>query len=101
MHERSLDRMAAAPKPMTYGLRQKPRLCSSSKTIPSCAATLAYNLTREGFRVLTAADGEAGLEQARQERGELDLVVLDVMLPGISGFQVLRALRGRNRHTRF
>jgi DNA-binding response OmpR family regulator len=56
--------------------------------------TLAYNLTREGYRVLIAADGESGLEQARRERGALDLVVLDVMLPGISGFQVLRALRG-------
>jgi DNA-binding response OmpR family regulator len=60
---------------------------------PVLRGTLAYNLTREGFRVLTAADGEAGLEQARQERGDLDLVVLDIMLPGISGFQVLRALR--------
>jgi DNA-binding response OmpR family regulator len=63
---------------------------------PVLRGTLAYNLTREGFRVLTAADGEAGLDQARRERGSLDLVVLDVMLPGISGFQVLRALRAES-----
>jgi DNA-binding response OmpR family regulator len=60
---------------------------------PVLRGTLAYNLSREGFRVLTAADGEAGLHQAREAGAALDLVVLDVMLPGISGFQVLRALR--------
>lgn len=54
---------------------------------------LAYNLSREGLRVLKAADGERGLALARQELDRLDLVVLDVMLPGISGFQVLRLLR--------
>lgn len=63
---------------------------------PVLRGTLAYNLAREGFRVLTAADGEAGLEQARREREALDLVVLDVMLPGMSGFQVLRALRAES-----
>ncbi len=60
---------------------------------PVLRSTLAYNLSREGFRVLTAGDGEVGLELARQELDRLDVVVLDVMLPGISGFQVLRALR--------
>lgn len=60
---------------------------------PVLRSTLAYNLSRDGFRVLTAADGESGLALARQERNHLDLVVLDVMLPGISGFQVLRMLR--------
>jgi DNA-binding response OmpR family regulator len=63
---------------------------------PVLRSTLAYNLTREGFRVLTAGDGETGLAQAREERGALDLVVLDVMLPGINGFQVLRALRAKS-----
>jgi DNA-binding response OmpR family regulator len=52
---------------------------------------LAFNLTREGYEVTTAADGEAGLEAARNEG--LDLVVLDVMLPGMSGVEVLRRLR--------
>ena len=56
-------------------------------------SVLDYNLTREGFRVLTAADGEAGLRQAREAADALDVIVLDVMLPGISGFQVLRLLR--------
>jgi DNA-binding response OmpR family regulator len=60
---------------------------------PVLRGTLAYNLTREGFRVLTAATGEAALDVARDEGNRLDVVVLDVMLPGISGLQVLRILR--------
>jgi DNA-binding response OmpR family regulator len=60
---------------------------------PILLSTLAYNLTREGYRVLTAADGEGGLGVARREGDRLDLVILDVMLPGINGFQVLRQLR--------
>jgi DNA-binding response OmpR family regulator len=60
---------------------------------PTLLTTLNYNLLREGYRVLTAADGEAGLSLARQELARLDLVVLDLMLPKLSGLQVLRHLR--------
>jgi DNA-binding response OmpR family regulator len=59
-------------------------------------STLAYNLAREGFRALTAANGEAALELAKQEADRIDLVLLDVMLPGISGLQVLRILRAQS-----
>jgi two-component system phosphate regulon response regulator PhoB len=60
---------------------------------PTLLSTLVYNLSREGYRVLTAADGETALSVARREVARLDLVILDVMLPGISGLQVLRHLR--------
>ena len=60
---------------------------------PTLLSTLTYNLTREGYRVLTAVDGETGLAVARNEGSRLDLVVLDIMLPGMNGFQVLRQLR--------
>ena len=63
---------------------------------PTLLSMLAYNLSREGYRVLTAADGENGLSLARREVARLDLVVLDVMLPGLSGFQVLRRLRAES-----
>lgn len=53
--------------------------------------TLAYNLVRQGYRVLTATTGNAALETARQEQP--DLVILDVMLPGLDGFEVCRILR--------
>lgn len=49
-----------------------------------------YNLEREGYRVLTAMDGDAAIELARAELP--DLIVLDVMLPGISGLEVCRNL---------
>ncbi|MDQ2673054.1 MAG: response regulator transcription factor [Chloroflexota bacterium] len=52
---------------------------------------LAFTLTREGYEVTTAADGASGLEAARSDR--LDLILLDVMLPGMSGVEVLRVLR--------
>ncbi len=58
---------------------------------PHIVAVLRAYLEREGHEVLTAADGEAALELATGARP--DLLVLDVMLPGRSGFEVLRALR--------
>ena len=51
-------------------------------------------LAREGYRVLTAADGKTALEMARREHP--DLVLLDLMLPGISGWDVCRALRAED-----
>ena len=51
-----------------------------------------YNLEREGFRVSAAGDGEAGLEQLFAERP--DALVLDLMLPGRNGLEVLREVRG-------
>jgi two-component system, OmpR family, response regulator len=52
---------------------------------------LARGLTAEGFVVDVATDGNAGLEQARH--GDYDAVVLDVMLPGRSGYDIVRTLR--------
>jgi len=53
--------------------------------------TLAYNLTREGYRVLDAGDGRTAIDVARRERP--DLVLLDLMLPEVDGFAVLRTIR--------
>jgi two-component system alkaline phosphatase synthesis response regulator PhoP len=52
---------------------------------------LTFNLTREGYEVAAVGDGETALDAARNER--LDLILLDVMLPGMSGVEVLRVLR--------
>jgi DNA-binding response OmpR family regulator len=59
---------------------------------PSITMGLELNLRAEGYRVLVAHDGEEGLAVARKE--EIDLVILDVMLPRLNGFEVLRILRG-------
>ncbi len=48
-------------------------------------------LEKDGFRVISAADGPAALQMARREKP--DLVVLDLMLPGMDGWEVCRALR--------
>jgi two-component system, OmpR family, phosphate regulon response regulator PhoB len=60
---------------------------------PDIAAMVAYHLARESYRVRTVANGSEALEAVERERP--DLVVLDLMLPGISGLDVLRELRGR------
>jgi two-component system OmpR family response regulator len=54
-------------------------------------ATLRYNLRKEGYEVVTAADGAEALETARREKP--DLLILDVMLPKLSGLEVCRILR--------
>jgi DNA-binding response OmpR family regulator len=53
--------------------------------------TLAHNLRREGYTVLTANRGDDALELAREKSP--DLILLDVMLPGVDGIQVCRLLR--------
>jgi DNA-binding response OmpR family regulator len=53
--------------------------------------TLEYNLAGEGYEVITAADGLTALEVAREEQP--DLIVLDLMLPRLDGFEVCRILR--------
>ncbi len=53
--------------------------------------TLAYNLAQEGHEVIQSADGAEALERARKEK--FDLIVLDVMLPGLDGLSFCRILR--------
>lgn len=59
------------------------------------AETIAYNLEQSGYHVITVADGNSALDAARSERP--DLIILDVMLPGIDGLEVCRQLRRENR----
>jgi DNA-binding response OmpR family regulator len=58
---------------------------------PILRETISYNLSREGFSVLLAADGEQALDLART--ASPDVIVLDIMLPSVDGLQVLRTLR--------
>lgn len=61
---------------------------------PAISVLIEFNLKLAGFEVLSACDGEAALEAIPKLR--LDLIVLDLMLPKMNGFQVCRQLRSRN-----
>ena len=58
---------------------------------------LKFNLKREGYETLEALDGETGLLLAQTK--DPDLILLDVMLPKMSGFDICKTLRGENRTT--
>src|SRR5687767_11853888 len=58
---------------------------------PDIVALVAYHLARSGYSVSTATNGPDGLAQARREKPSL--IVLDLMLPGMSGLEVMRQLR--------
>ena len=64
---------------------------------PGLVLTLTDRLTREGYAVETSGDGESALERAAGDT--FDLVLLDVMLPGLNGFDLLRDLRRRGVQT--
>jgi two-component system phosphate regulon response regulator PhoB len=59
---------------------------------PDIVALVAYHLAKANYRVSTASSGPDALQLARQERPSL--IILDLMLPGMSGFEVIEQLRG-------
>ncbi|MGH8233351.1 MAG: response regulator [Rhodanobacteraceae bacterium] len=84
---RQIDRLRA-----TYGARVM--VVDDSATI---RAVLGKMLAQDGYEVLKAADGESAVEMAQSQFP--DLIFLDIVLPGMSGFAVLRSLR-RDTRTR-
>ncbi len=77
-----LPTMALENKPVTLLLIEDER---------AIAEALLFGLEQEGFRVLHAADGPRGLELART--AQPDLILLDIMLPGMDGFSLCRQIR--------
>ncbi|OGN88679.1 MAG: DNA-binding response regulator [Chloroflexi bacterium RBG_13_46_14] len=53
--------------------------------------TLVYNIKKEGYTVITSMNGEEAVESARREKP--DIIILDIMLPGLNGLEVCRILR--------
>ena len=64
---------------------------------PGSLRLIQYTLEREGYQVLTATNGLEGLKKAQSE--EPDLIVSDLMLPGINGFEICRRLRAEPQTT--
>lgn len=65
---------------------------------PNIVLSLEFLMQQAGLDVVTAEDGESALERVAE--GALDLVLLDISLPGISGFDVLERLRHDPDHAR-
>lgn len=81
---------APSPSPSGPDMTHRILVCDDE---PDITALVAYHLARAGYRVSTAATGAEALKAAREQRP--DVVVLDLMLPGLSGFEVLKELRAR------
>ena len=62
---------------------------------PSVLRATSYILEKEGYEVLTAVDGLEGLKMAKDDNP--DLLILDVMLPGIDGFEICHSLRAESQ----
>ncbi len=73
-------------------VRRKILLVEDDRTLRQA---LAFNLAREGYDLVSAGDGESALGIARAQAP--DLILLDVMLPGMSGIELLRTLRREGR----
>ena len=58
---------------------------------PNLLSALKYNLQKEGYEIVTAIDGAEAVESARRQKP--DLIILDIMLPKLNGFEVCRILR--------
>lgn len=61
------------------------------------AIGIRYNLEAEGYQVTTVGDGRAALRLTKDEENSFDLVILDIMLPGMSGYDVCEALRAEGQ----
>ena len=90
--------MSASPRPAS----ESGKVTSADRILvvddePDIVALVAYHLARAGYRVSTASSGDEAISAVARERPAL--VVLDLMLPGMSGYEVLERLRG-NEETR-
>lgn len=65
---------------------------------PHLAFNLEYNLKEEGYEVVIASDGKQGLDAYRQQ-GPFNLIILDVMMPELNGFEVASIIRAQDRRT--
>ncbi len=86
------ERVDASPQGEAgSGAAHRPRHILVIEDDQSISLGLQMNLEAEGYRVSVAADGDAGLELARSAAP--DLIILDIMLPGLNGLELLRRLR--------
>lgn len=73
-------------------MRRKVLVCDDEASI---LKLVEYNLGKEGYEVITAVGGEEAVAKAEQH--EVDLAILDIMLPGIDGYEVCRRIQRDRR----
>jgi two-component system alkaline phosphatase synthesis response regulator PhoP len=78
------------PLPKQYYMTKTVLVVDDEKDIRDL---IAYNLSKEGFAVLTAADGNEALEKLGQTKAHV--IVLDIMMPGMDGFDLCRTIRAQ------
>jgi DNA-binding response OmpR family regulator len=81
---------------LSSGPRRRPRRALVVEDAADSRELLASELESAGFIVARASSGEEALAQAREF--EADVIVLDLMLPGVNGFTVARAMRSSEKH---
>jgi DNA-binding response OmpR family regulator len=95
--ERSARDSAPVPSDrLSSGPRRRPLRALVVEDAQDSRELFAFELERAGFIVARASDGEGALALAREF--EPDVIVLDLMLPGINGFAVARAMRASEKH---
>jgi len=97
--EKDADAERVRPSPSRERYRKVPKTPRSTILVVDDEAEIcdlvSYNLAREGYRVLQEHDGEAGLNRVFQSAP--DLLILDLLLPKMSGLEVLGAIRAEQR----
>ena len=86
--------------------RLSPRSAPANKTVlvvddePIVRELARRALTRRGYNVLEATSGEEGLAIFQRERGQIDLLVTDIMMPGMNGLELARQVLGQRSQVR-
>jgi len=94
MSQSSMPAAGMAPASAPLGAASPGKRILVIEDDPSIVLGLRMNLEAEGYSVQVAEDGESGLAQAKQDGP--DLIILDIMLPRLNGFEVLRQLRAED-----
>jgi two-component system, OmpR family, alkaline phosphatase synthesis response regulator PhoP len=94
MSQSSMPAASTTPAPAPTGAAAPGKRILVIEDDPSIVVGLRMNLEAEGYSVQVAEDGESGLAQAKSDRP--DLIILDIMLPRLNGFEVLRQLRAED-----
>jgi DNA-binding response OmpR family regulator len=94
MSQSSMPAAGMAPAAVPLGAATPGKRILVIEDDPSIVLGLRMNLEAEGYSVQVAEDGESGLAQAKMDGP--DLIILDIMLPRLNGFEVLRQLRAED-----